>query len=120
VDNYNLYKTLRKIYPNGDSKFYRVMIKLMTLYNDKQSDYATHEEPYRNFTVVGKHLEEYGIITKGLSSIKTGLVYVNKQWDAVHKLIGNNQIGKVEDVKDKLYDIAVYSIILSILYGENK
>lgn len=113
-----LYNTLREIYPNGDSRFYNVMIELMTLYNNKQSDYATHEEPYRNFTKVGKNLEEYNIVTEGLSDIKTGLVYMSKQWDAILKMVGLNQIGKVEDVSSKLKDVAVYSIILSILYEE--
>jgi len=115
-----LYTTLRQIYPNGNDRFYRVMIELMTLYNDKQSDYATIEEPFRNFTVVGNNLEYYGILTKKHSAIKTAIVYMYKQWDAVLKMVGRGEIGNVESILDKLNDIAVYVIIVRILCEGNK
>ena len=115
-----LYATLRQIYTNGDSRFYKVMIELMTLYNDKQSDYATIEEPFRNFTVVGNNLEYYGILTKKHSAIKTAIVYMYKQWDAVLKMVGRGESGNVESILDKLNDIAVYVIIVRILCEGDK
>lgn len=118
MDNYNLYKTLRRLYPNGDSRFYKVMIELMTLYNDKQSDYATIEEPFRNFTDVADNLVKYGIITEENKELKVALVYAYKQWDAICKMIGQGNKGKAESLIDKLNDISVYAIIIRILYEE--
>jgi len=109
-------KEMRKLFPNGDPLFYEILVELGRLHNDKNADYASKEEPLRNFTVVGNALEKYKIITKGYPATKVALSYAYKQWDAALKLLGRSEKGDVEGVSQRLNDIAVYAIIARILY----
>jgi len=111
-----LIKKLKEFCPNGDPRFYEIIADLGILHSAKNSDYASKEEPLRNFTTVGKAMEEYGIITPGNSATKTALMYAYKQWDAALKLLGRNEKGNIEGITDRLNDIAVYAIIARILY----
>lgn len=111
-----LIREIKKLFPNGDPKFYEIIVEMADLHNRKNADYASKEEPLRNFTVVGKALEDYGLITKGNSATKVALIYAYKQWDATLKLLGRNEKGNVEGIVDRLGDISVYSIIARILY----
>jgi len=107
---------LKKIFPNGDKQFYDILIELADLHNKKNTDYASRQEPLRNFTTVGQSLEGYNILTFGYSATKTALTYAYKQWDAALKLLGRAEKGNVEGVSQRLNDIAVYVIIARILY----
>lgn len=109
-------KKMRELFPNGDPQFYEIIIELAKLHNDKNADYASKEEPLRNFTVVGNALESYNILTKGYPATKVALGYAYKQWDAALKLLGRSEKGNVEGVSQRLDDIAVYAIIARILY----
>ena len=112
----NLIKEMKKLFPNGDPQFYEIIVELADLHNRKNADYATRENPLRNFTTVGNVLEDYGILTKGNPSTKIALAYAYKQWDAALKLLGRSERGNVEGISQRLDDIAVYSIIARILY----
>lgn len=111
-----LIREMKKLFPNGDPTFYEIIVEMADLHNRKNADYASREEPLRNFTVVGKALEEYGIITKGYPATKIALAYAYKQWDAAFKLLGRSEKGNVEGITNRLDDITVYSIIARILY----
>jgi len=112
----DLIKEMKRMFPNGDPLFYELIVELAKLHNDKNADYASKEEPLRNFTVVGNALEKYNIITKGYPATKLALTYAYKQWDAALKLLGRSEKGDVEGVSQRLNDIAVYATIARILY----
>jgi len=111
-----LIKEMKRLYFNGDSQFYEIIVELAELHHKKNSDYASKEEPLRNFITVGQALERYNILTIGYSATKTALTYAYKQWDAVLKLLGRKEKGNVEGISQRLNDIAVYCIITRILY----
>jgi len=108
----------KKLFKYGHPLFYDIIVDNCQLHNDKNRDYATIEEPLGNFTRVGKWAREYGLITEGYEATKIALLYALKQWDAVLKLLRDNQKGKVEGIPERLNDIAVYSVIARILYQE--
>jgi len=107
---------MKRIYFNGDPQFYEILVDLAELHHLKNGDYASKEEPLRNFTTVGNALENYGILTKGYPATKIALAYAYKQWDAAFKLLGRSEKGNVEGILQRLSDIAVYSIIAMLLY----
>jgi len=106
----------KELFPHGDPMFYEIIISNCQLHNDKNRDYATKENPLGNFKRVAEWAKKYNLITEGHEATKVALLYAMKQWDAVLKLLGSNQIGEVEGVSDRLNDISVYSIIARILY----
>jgi hypothetical protein len=107
---------MKKLFSNGDPEFYEIIVDLAELHHMKNGDYASKEEPLRNFTTVGKALEDYNILTKGNPATKIALAYASKQWDAAFKLLGRSEKGDVEGINQRLNDIAVYAIIARILY----
>lgn len=102
----------------GHPNFYKIVKEVEKLHSDKNSDYATKQEPLGNFVRVANKCE--GIITPGLTATKVCYIYLMKQIDAVGKLLAAGEIGKMETIMDKCNDIAVYAIILRILYEEGK
>lgn len=108
----------KKLFKYGHPLFYDIIIDNCQLHNNKNRDYATLKEPLGNFTRVGKWAREYGLITEGYEATKIALLYALKQWDAVLKLLRDNQKGKVEGIPERLNDISVYSVIARILYQE--
>jgi len=113
-------KEFKKLFKHGHPMFYEIILSNCQLHNDKNRDYATIDEPLGNFVRVGKWAREYGLITEGYEATKVALLFALKQWDAVLKLMRDNQKGKVEGVSERLNDISVYSIIARILYEEEK
>lgn len=119
MDKEEVIKEFKKLFPNGDPRFYEIIIELCQLHNDKNNDYATQSQPLGNFTRVGTWIEDYKLIVPGRKALKTSIIYMLKQLDAALKLIGNEQKGQVEDAPKRLADIAVYSIIAMILYEKD-
>jgi len=113
-------KKWAKQFKHGHPKFYDILEELAQLHNIKNRDYASRETPLENFERVGYILEAYNIFTPNHRALKTCLAYMQKQWDAVFKLVGKNQVGQVEGIRDRLKDIAVYAIIAMILDEEEK
>lgn len=111
---------IRDNFPYGHPEFYSTMIDLMDLHNRKNRDYATKEDPLQNFNRVAKWCREYNLITPGNEALKVAIIYCLKQFDAALKLVKENQEGQVEGVPDRLKDVAVYTVIEMILYGEGK
>ena len=103
---------------NGHPRFYEILEQMALLHSRKNSDYATEEEPLANFKRVAEMCKKYKFLTEGYESVKVALIYSMKQIDAAYKLLGLGQKGEVEGFKDRMMDVAVYSILAMILYGE--
>jgi len=105
----------------GHPRFYEIEQELGELHDEKNTDYATPEEPLGNFDRVGKMLKEWGIrFDNGNEAEKVAFVYMLKQIDAVGKLLGQGKSGNVEDRSKRYNDMAVYSIIGRILFEEGR
>jgi len=104
----------------GHPKFYKILEEIAQLHNDKNTDYATQENPLRNFTSVGQLCKHYGLVTEGNEAQKVCIIYALKQLDAALKLLQNNEKGKVEGRKQRYLDVAVYLLIASILDEEQE
>lgn len=104
----------------GHPKFYEILEAIAKLHHDKNTDYATKENPLRNFTSVGQMCKHYGLVTEGNEAFKVCLIYAMKQLDAALKLLQTGEKGKVETIPIRLRDVAVYLIIAEVLYGEGK
>jgi len=112
-----LINALREACPYGDPEFYKIIVDLCELHNDKNSDYASKEAPLSNFINNGRVLADFKLITPGRSATKTSLIYMWKQIAAAYKLVGREEKGNVEGVEKRLDDVAVYAILTKILYG---
>jgi len=105
---------------HGHPDFYKILDELKELHNKKNYQYASNKEPLGNFNRVGKLCHKVMLNPNISDNLKVGMVQMAKQIDAVYDMVGENKIGTVEAVEDKLKDIAVYAIIVMILYKENK
>lgn len=104
----------------GHPRYYEILERMAMLHHEKNSDYATPEEPLRNFTSVGMLTEHWKLTTKRRAAFKTCIIYCLKQLDAAMKLVEHNEEGNIEGVVKRLIDVAVYMPIAMILYEEGK
>ena len=104
--------------PIGHPEFSRIILELWLLHLRKNRDYATQDDPLANFKRVGEWCKLYKLITPGNEALKVAIIYSLKQMDAALKLIGDATEGQVEGVPDRLRDMAVYSVLEEIIYGE--
>jgi len=112
---------IRLLFPNGHPDFYKKVVELCDLHSRKNGDYASNEDPMSNFTRVGMLTDVYDVWGWNVSSsFKVATIYMLKQFDAFMNLLKCKKEGKVEGVSDRLGDITVYSIIMDILYRENR
>lgn len=102
----------------GHPKFYKIVEEIAKLHHDKNTDYATIENPLRNFTSVGQLCKHYGLVTEGNEALKVCIIYAMKQLDAALKLLQTGEKGKVEGIPTRFRDVAVYMMIAEILYKE--
>ena len=100
----------------GHPRFYEILDDLKELHSAKNRDYATQSDPLRNFKESGKQCE--GLLSAGNEAIKTCLVYMQKQFDAVKKLVTEGKSGGVENISTRLQDVAVYAVLGMILFEE--
>jgi len=101
----------------GHPKFYRILDELADLHSKKNHQYATKDNPLGNFTRTGyltKKLWKEGIDER----LAIALAYMSKQVDGVYEMVGEGKKDTVEELKDKLMDIAIYSVICIILCEE--
>ena len=94
----------REDYLNRFSETLSLMFKITS---EKNADYATWDDPFRNFRMV----ENMGICT----SEEWILVRMSDKMSRISNLIKDNKPQvKDESIEDTLVDLANYSIILSI------
>lgn len=112
---------IREMFPHGHPDFYRIMFDLMDLHNRKNHDYASDEKPLSNFDRVGELCDKYNVWAWEVpSSVKVAVIYKLKQFDAFMNLLQENKESLVEGVPERLGDIAVYSVLETILLKEGK
>jgi len=103
---------------HGHPRFYEILNELAELHDKKNAQYATKDNPLGNFYRVAQlqsKLFKDSIKNKPLA---TALAFMSKQVDGVYEMVGEAKENTPDSLKDKLYDIAVYSIICSILIEE--
>jgi len=98
----------------GHPKFYQILDELAELHSKKNYQYSTDKDPLSNFRSAGKMVEK--LFKPGINvPLAVALVYMSKQYDGVLNIVGEGKIDTVESVRDKLMDIAVYSILCIIV-----
>jgi len=101
----------------GHPRFYQILEELKVLHSRKNYQYSTSKDPLSNFKSAGKMVEK--LFKPGINvPLATALVYLSKQYDGVINIVGEGKKNTVEDLEDKLKDIAIYSIICIILNKE--
>lgn len=104
---------------HGHKKFYEILEELAELHSKKNFDYAGGGDPLGNFQRCGEMIK--ALLSDGdLSDMKSALIFMSKQVDAVIDMIGKGRKEQVEGITDKLNDIAVYAVLARILYEERK
>lgn len=103
----------------GHPKFYEIIEELSELHKNKNWDYAGDGNSLGNFHRCGEMIKPLLSDTE-LSDMKSALIFMSKQVDAVIDMIGKGRTAQVEGITDKLNDIAVYAILARILYEERK
>lgn len=103
----------------GHKRFYEILEELGELHSRKNAQYADLENPLGNFqrgSNIVKKLLNSDIKNKPLAY---ALILASKQMDGVMEIVGESKENTPDSLKDKLYDIAVYSIIAVILSEEH-
>ena len=101
----------------GHPEFYRILNELADLHSRKNYQYSTSKDPLSNFKSAGKMVEK--LFKPGINiPLAVALVYMSKQYDGVINIVGEGKKDTFESVRDKLMDLAVYSIICIILNEE--
>jgi hypothetical protein len=99
----------------GHPRFYELLAEMGELHSIKNKDYTLGGDPMGNFNRVSDMLTAWGI---NCSPYAVAFLYMIKQLDAVGNMIGQGYEGEVEGIKDRLMDIAIYSLLAIILYDE--
>ena len=103
----------------GHPKFYEILNELAELHSNKNFQYASQGDPLGNFHRCASMTSK--ILKDGINKpLATALMYMSKQIDGVYEIVGEGKEGTADSLKDKLMDIAVYSVICMILNNEYK
>lgn len=108
---------------NNDSPtFHKLVDEIRQLHNDKNADYAEAGNVWGNFDRVAHLMDFYGIWNANIPSrVKVALCYQLKQIDCKLNAWGKGKTMKVEGVKGRMMDIAVYELIqMALLEDENE
>jgi len=116
MEREELIKKLRELCPFGHPNFYEKIVDVAILHNKKNFQYATINNPLGNFKRCGALASK--ILKPDNKELAIALCYLSKQVDGVYEMVGENKTGTVEELKDKLLDIACYAIICIILNDE--
>jgi len=110
-------KIEKKYYGHPD--FYIILNELRELHSRKNKQYASNTDPLGNFRRCGNMASK--LFKEGVpTDLAICLCYMSKQIDGVFEIVGESKKNTVDSLKDKLEDIAVYSIIAIILSREGK
>lgn len=105
---------------HGHPKFYEIIEEIKQLHSEKNKQYATKDNPLGNFTRVGQlasKLINPNIKNKALA---VALLYMMKQVDGAIEMVAEAKKDTPDELKDKLRDIATYSMISEIIVEECK
>ena len=104
---------------SGNPKFYEILEEIKKLYAEKNKQYATQVDCESNFKDGAFLLKKLykDVDRKELAYL---LSLVSKQFLGVIEIVAENKQGTIESLKDKLQDIAIYSIIGMILCDLDK
>ena len=92
-------------------KFHKLLKEIAELHDAKNNDYSTSEDALSNFRLC----ENFGI-----PAWKGCLVRMSDKWSRITQLSKKEASVKSETIVDTLKDLAVYSLICTILYEESK
>ena len=90
---------------HGHPAFYRIVEELKELHSEKNRQYATKDNPLRNFERTGKMISKF--LKPGIDpTLASCLALVSKQIDGVYELVGECKENTADSLEDKLRDIA--------------
>jgi hypothetical protein len=88
------------------------------LHNRKNAQYASSKDPLGNFrraSTLAEKLINPKIKNKKLAYL---LILMSKQVDALYEMLGESKEDTVEELEDKLLDVAIYSVLAMIIEKE--
>jgi len=104
----DLLKELKKKFPHGHEKFYELILDICQMHSDKNHDYSKNGDPLSNLRMS----EEIGV-----PAWKGTLIRMGDKWSRLTQLALKD--AKIhESVIDNFKDMAIYSLLNCILYGE--
>ena len=95
----------------GHPRFYELLDEIRDLHDSKNADYSKSGDPLSNFRLCGAF---------GIPPWKGALVRMSDKWSRLTEL-ANGKAQKVIDEKitDTLMDLAVYALLMIILWEED-
>ena len=109
-----------KMEKQGHPKFYQILEELAELHSRKNAQYASIENPLGNFKRGSKIVEKLLNPAVKNKPLAYALTLASKQIDGVMEIVGEGKENTPDSLKEKLYDIAVYSVIAVIVSEENE
>lgn len=103
----------------GHPKFTKILLELWLLHQKKNYQYATKDDPLGNFHRTGQIAKKLFKDSIKNKSLAIALAYMVKQIDGVYEMVGESKKDTIDELNDKLRDIAIYSILCMILNEED-
>lgn len=105
-----VFETIRKLFPFGDPRYYKNLLKRAQTHNDKNADYSGRTgDHFKNF----RPAERYGV-----PAFIGALIRLSDKEERKTNVLMNGNTVKDESFLDTLQDEAVYADIVSILYED--
>lgn len=102
-------QALRVLCPDGDDGFYELLVKLGELHSNKSVAYDNEHNYQMIRAVATRH---------GISPVEVVMIYMDKHFEAILRLIKEGDKDKIESVESRLFDLANYSLIAVRLVDE--
>ena len=100
---------LRALCPDGDPGFYDLLVKVGQLHSDKSAAYDNEDNYQMIKAVAARH---------GMTPVQLVLIYMDKHFEALLRLIRDGNEGNIEDAASRFMDLTNYSLIgIRILNG---
>ncbi len=97
----------------GHPRFYGILAEMMELHSKKAHDYAgASSDPLNNFKEVAR--------ASGVMPSKIAFQFIATKFFRLANLLSLDSTAMNESIEDTLMDLAVYSVLMRILRGEEK
>lgn len=96
----------------GHPRFYELLEEESRIHSDKNHDYASSEDPLKNFREVGK--------TMGMKAWKVAYFFVVHKFYRLVNLLQSGKTPLNESVPDTLTDMSIYIKLFRILWEEEE